>query len=214
MRKLLSLSLILSSTTLLPAAEPEEVVVLGALDAVTESAELNTGLDVMEFLTSAYSGHGYYETGGWDDDDASLPINPNLSLPSWTNRLFMRPVEGKVTSYFGYRPKFGRVHKGVDIVLCKGDTVRAALPGTVEKVGYDKGGYGHYVIIRHDNNVETRYGHLQKPLVKAGQEVTAGETVALGGSSGNSTAPHLHFETRYMGTPVNPIALLRQPARK
>ena len=89
--------------------------------------------------------------------------------------------------------------------MAVGDTVRAALGGTVDRVDYQPGGYGHYVTISHDGGLETRYAHLSRPLVVPGQYVMAGEPVALSGNSGNSTGPHLHFETRRMGIPFNPL---------
>lgn len=209
MKKVLSLALTISIASLLPAEnqKPEEAVVLGALDTVVKSEEYASGADVMDFVTSAYGGHGYYETGGWDDPCPALSAYQSTLPPAWMRNEFVRPIHGKITSAYGYRQKYGRMHYGIDLALDTGDTIKAALPGVVDRVGYDMRGYGHYVIIKHDGHVETRYGHLQKPLARVGQRVEAAEPVALGGDSGNSTGPHLHFEIRHMGTPVNPISL-------
>ena len=117
------------------------------------------------------------------------------------------PVPGPVTSNYGYRPKFGRMHKGVDLRLKSNDTVVAAFDGKVRVVNYEGKGYGNYVIIRHPNGLETVYGHLNKHLVKENQVVKAGEPIGLGGSTGRSTGPHLHFETRFMGYAINPAAI-------
>lgn len=117
------------------------------------------------------------------------------------------PVPGKVTSNYGYRPRFGRMHKGVDLALKSNDTVRAAFDGKVRLTNYEAKGYGNYVIIRHPNGLETVYGHLNKHLVKDNQVVKAGDPIGLGGSTGRSTGPHLHFETRYMGYAINPAAI-------
>lgn len=120
---------------------------------------------------------------------------------------YVMPVMGHVTSNYGYRPKFGRVHKGVDLKLNNNDTVVAAFEGKVRVVNYEAKGYGNYVIIRHPNGLETVYGHLNRQLVKEEQYVKAGQPIGLGGSTGRSTGPHLHFETRFMGYPINPAAI-------
>lgn len=120
---------------------------------------------------------------------------------------YVMPVPGQVTSNYGYRPKFGRYHKGVDLKLNSNDTVVAAFEGKVRVVNYEAKGYGNYVIIRHPNGLETVYGHLNKQLVKENQVVKAGQPIGLGGSTGRSTGPHLHFETRFMGYAINPSAI-------
>lgn len=117
------------------------------------------------------------------------------------------PVPGFITSNYGYRPKFGRTHKGVDLHIRNNDTIYAAFDGKVRLTSYDKRGYGYYIIIRHPNGLETVYGHLNKHLVKEDQVVRAGDPIALGGSTGRSTGPHLHFETRFMGYAINPCAI-------
>ena len=117
---------------------------------------------------------------------------------------FCMPVPGYLTSPYGWRPRFGRQHKGVDLKLRVGDTVRAAFEGKIRLTNYEAKGYGNYVIMRHSNGLETVYGHLSKFLVKEGQSVKVGDPIALGGNTGRSTGPHLHFETRYMGYPINP----------
>lgn len=120
---------------------------------------------------------------------------------------FVRPVPGRVTSSFGYRAAFGRNHSGIDLHLRTGDTVRAAMSGVVDKVSFEAGGYGNYVVLSHPDGIETRYAHLLRSLVTPGEYVAAGEAIALGGNTGNSTGPHLHFETRMMGAAVNPATL-------
>lgn len=120
---------------------------------------------------------------------------------------YVMPVPGHVTSNYGYRAKFRRTHKGIDLKLNSNDTVVAAFDGKVRVVNYEAKGYGYYVIIRHPNGLETVYGHLNKQLVKEDQVVRAGEAIGLGGSTGRSTGPHLHFETRFMGYPINPAAI-------
>lgn len=124
---------------------------------------------------------------------------------------YSMPVPGYITSPYGYRKRFRRQHKGVDLKLHIGDTVRAAFSGKVRLTRYERKGYGYYVIIRHHNGLETVYGHLSKFLVKPNQDVKVGEPIALGGNTGRSTGPHLHFETRYMGYPINPMAIFDFP---
>ena len=88
------------------------------------------------------------------------------------------------------------------------DTIRAAFDGKVRVERYEARGYGYYIVIRHHNGLETIYGHLSKFLVKVNQYVKAGEPIALGGNSGRSSGPHLHFETRFLGHPLNPSELI------
>ena len=104
--------------------------------------------------------------------------------------------------------KFKRMHKGVDIGIRMNDTIYAAFDGKVRLTNYEARGYGNYVIMRHSNGLETVYGHLNKFLVKQDQTVRAGQPIALGGSTGRSTGPHLHFETRYKAYAFNPQAIV------
>ncbi len=115
---------------------------------------------------------------------------------------FCLPVHGKLWSIF----KKG--HNGLDINLQTGDTVRAAFDGKVRYAQYNKGGFGNLVIIRHFNGLETYYAHLSKLLVKPNEPVKAGEVIGLGGSTGRSRGPHLHFEVRYKDKPLDPFAFI------
>lgn len=123
------------------------------------------------------------------------------------------PVRGPVTSPFGGRPDplsgEGEFHTGVDISAPKGTPVHAAADGVVTSAGWCSG-YGKLVIVDHGNGVETYYAHLSQILVLAGEEVRAGEVIALSGSTGRVTAPNLHYEVRIHGTPVNPWPYLHQ----
>ncbi len=121
-------------------------------------------------------------------------------------RGFCMPTSSRaITSNFGYR--WGRQHKGIDIKVYTGDTIRAAFAGKVRVVKYDAGGYGYYVVIRHQNGLETIYGHLSRQLVKENQIVKAGDVIGLGGNTGRSTGSHLHFETRICGVAINPALM-------
>ena len=141
----------------------------------------------------------------WDNRYAhratELPDHYRIDL-----RHFSMPTTSRViTSNFGSR--WGRQHKGLDIKVYIGDTIRAAFSGKVRIVRYEGGGYGKYIVIRHNNGLETIYGHLSKQLVEENQEVRAGEVIGLGGNTGRSTGSHLHFETRLCGVALNPALM-------
>lgn len=106
------------------------------------------------------------------------------------------------TSKFGMRGY--RWHYGIDLKLDVGDTIRAAFDGIVRIKSYDPRGYGYYVMLRHYNGLETLYAHMSEQKVEVGQIVKAGELIGLGGSTGRSSGPHLHFEVRYQGNAINP----------
>lgn len=152
--------------------------------------------------------HDIY-TEGWE----SGVVNPykNSEIPA-TKQLNVKggvmPTKWNVVnSHYGYRPRFGRTHKGVDLKANVGDTVYAAYDGKVRLTKFERGGYGFYVIVRHENGLETVYGHLSRFLCKPDQYVKAGTPIALSGNTGRSTGPHLHFETRFMGYAINPEAI-------
>ena len=118
------------------------------------------------------------------------------------------PYQGAVHPRGKYGPRRRRQHQGVDLPLKMGDPIYAAFCGRVRISQYNKGGYGNLVIIRHDNGLETYYGHLSERLVEPDQWVEAGQIIGLGGSTGRSTGPHLHFETRYYGQSFDPERLI------
>lgn len=130
----------------------------------------------------------------------NIPDNFKIDL-----RGFSMPTPSRrITSHFGYRASFGRQHKGLDIKVYTGDTIYAAFSGKVRVVRYEAGGYGNYIVIRHNNGLETIYGHLSKQLVRENENVRSGEPIGLGGSTGRSTGSHLHFEVRFLGEAINP----------
>ena len=132
-----------------------------------------------------------------------LPDSVQLVLVDSLHR-YCIPHPGQVTSRYKYRWK--RAHKGIDIGLRVGDAVYAAFDGIVRAALPINltGGYGNVLVIRHPNGLETYYGHLSRFIVKSGDLVKAGELIGYGGSTGRSTGPHLHFETRYMGQAFDP----------
>jgi murein DD-endopeptidase MepM/ murein hydrolase activator NlpD len=116
-----------------------------------------------------------------------------------------KPSRGAITSYFGKR--WGRMHYGVDIAANMGTPINAAMDGTVQVAGWESG-YGNVIKINHSNGTQTIYGHCSKLFVKSGQNVKKGQKIGAVGSTGNSTGPHLHFEVRVKGKPVNPISYI------
>lgn len=135
-----------------------------------------------------------------------IPID---SLPDSVKidcRHFSVPVPGYITSDFG--PRRYRYHYGTDLKVNVGDTVVAAFSGRIRIIDYEARGYGHYVVIRHENGLESVYAHLSKVLVKLDQNVKSGEIIGLAGNTGRSTGPHLHFETRYLGNAINPASII------
>lgn len=151
----------------------------------------------MDIYTEGWNSRLVNAYAGMDIPDSKVIDVSNFHMPS----------PGYITSPYGYRKKFKRQHKGVDLKLQIGDTVRAAFDGRVRLTNYEKKGYGYYVILRHTNGLETVYGHLSKFLVKDGDYIKAGDPIALGGNTGRSFGAHLHFETRFMGYPINPCAI-------
>ena len=143
----------------------------------------------------------------WDNElthynGSFLPDETTVDL-----RGFCMPTPSRViTSNFGAR--WGRQHKGLDIKVYIGDTIRAAFSGKVRIVKYEPKGYGKYVVIRHYNGLETYYGHMSKQLVRENEEVKAGDPIGLGGNTGRSTGSHLHFETRLCGVALNPALMV------
>lgn len=117
----------------------------------------------------------------------------------------------RVTSPFGWRtgPDGAReFHAGLDLSASRREAVRAAAPGVVERVAEIPGGYGRYLVIRHDGGLETLYAHTERVLVAEGARVRRGQRVALAGRTGNATATHLHFEVRLDGEAVDPAPYL------
>ena len=184
-------------------------------DLLAKQKRINEQIKLEETQQYAQDLYGEVEpeidiyTEGWESGlvnpykESDVPATKKLDV-----RNYVMPVKSNfVTSNYGYRPRFGRMHKGIDLRAAIGDTVRAAFSGKVRLTKYERGGYGFYVIVRHDNGLETVYGHLSRFLVKPEQVVKAGQPIALSGNTGGSTGPHLHFETRFMGYAINPEAI-------
>ncbi len=183
-------------------------------DLLARQAPIDTKMKAVDSvaLHRLIETESYYEAPAadlyddWDNTHAhshatELPDTFRISLKD-----FCMPTDSRVlTSNFGSR--WGRQHKGLDIKVYIGDTIRAAFDGRVRVVRYEGRGYGKYVVIRHDNGLETYYAHLSKQLVSEDQDVRAGDPIGLGGNTGRSTGSHLHFETRLCGIALNPALM-------
>jgi len=118
---------------------------------------------------------------------------------------FVFPAPGHMTSPFG--PRWGRMHSGLDLDLETGDEVSAAFEGMVRISQYHSS-YGNVVVIRHANGLETLYAHMSRRSVAPGDYVQAGDVIGLGGNTGRSYGSHLHFEIRYLGSPIDPSVVV------
>ena len=143
-----------------------------------------------------------------DEEIISNPVNEVVAIGTKAKPKtaptgkFIRPYYGVVTSRYGSR--WGRNHNGIDYGGRVGDPVKAADGGTVSFAGWDNGGYGKLIKINHGNGKVTYYAHLNSINVSVGQKVAQGQLIGKVGNTGRSTGPHLHFEIRINGKPVNP----------
>jgi murein DD-endopeptidase MepM/ murein hydrolase activator NlpD len=158
---------------------------------LTSSIEFSQTWDNQKCFTSSKS-----------SDPTKLVDTLWLNVNSQEHLKFAMPVPGVKTSPFG--PRWGRNHNGVDLNLNVGDTVVSAWAGKVRYAKFNEGGFGNLVIVRHYNGLETYYAHLSKLLVQPNDEVSAGDVIGLGGNTGHSFGPHLHFEVRFFDAPINP----------
>lgn len=209
------LSLGLWAAMLVPAFGQDDP---GAMGGAVDSAsyeETGEGLIVDEAaaeawtaVDSAFHFPAYAAYGDWNTDQI-FPRRPvtadtvELRL-AWEPCDHHMPICGRITSRFG--PRHGRHHYGTDLKLQTGDPVMSAFAGKVRISRYHRE-FGHVVVVRHPNGLETLYAHLSKRLAEVGDEVEAGDVLGLGGSTGRSTGSHLHFETRYLGHPIDPELL-------
>ncbi|MBO7293836.1 MAG: peptidoglycan DD-metalloendopeptidase family protein [Bacteroidaceae bacterium] len=175
-------------------------VQLRAVDSIAmlKMFEIERGFDV---ITDIYK--------SWDTSNthcysrADIPDSLKIDLRGFS----MPTTSRRVTSNFGYRPRFRRMHKGIDVKVLTGDTIYAAFDGVVRIVRFERKGYGHYVVLRHENGLETYYAHLSKTFCNVDEVVKSGQPIGLGGNTGRSFGSHLHFETRVMGEAINPAFL-------
>ena len=197
--KTIAITVVLSSSTL-PMAGQDLIAKMAPVDRKVKALDTLALNTIKERENMESPSADLYQD--WDNRFAhkasELPETYKIDL-----RGYHMPTSSRViTSQFG--PRWGRQHKGLDIKVYTGDTIRAAFTGKVRIVRYEAKGYGNYVVIRHNNGLETIYGHLSKHLVRENQVVRAGEPIGLGGNTGRSTGSHLHFETRLCGVALNP----------
>ncbi|MDF9829877.1 peptidoglycan DD-metalloendopeptidase family protein [Parabacteroides sp. PF5-6] len=121
---------------------------------------------------------------------------------------FVLPIDSEIKVTSKYGPRRRRMHRGIDLKVYTGDTIRAAFDGKIRIRSFERRGYGNYVVIRHPNGLETIYGHLSKFLVNENDIIRAGQPIGLGGNTGRSTGSHLHFETRFLGQAINPAEII------
>ncbi len=198
-----------AQTYRLPGQHAEQTHnLLAAQENINHTISVNPTIDYLNYSEEEEPEEDIYETG-WGSNFVNCYSNVNVPQTVLIKGLdkFAMPCPGYITSPYGYRKRFKRQHKGVDLKINIGDTIYAAFDGRVRLTKYEAKGYGYYVVVRHTNDLETVYGHLSRFLVKPDQYVKAGDPIALGGNTGRSTGPHLHFETRYMGYAINPMAI-------
>lgn len=196
-------------TSIPPVIESQPIVIIPweeeDVDEIIDNNLIDTldfGIGGDEYLIPAadiYSTWSNFDVNPYKQDPIvdTLPIN--LMGFSFPLTQFYR-----VNSEFGQRRR--RYHYGIDLKVNVGDTVVSSLGGMV-RIAQSKNrktGYGYYVVVRHFNGLETFYAHLDKVLVEPNQMVTSGEIIGLAGNTGRSTGPHLHYEVRYQGRPINP----------
>ncbi|MBX3113409.1 MAG: peptidoglycan DD-metalloendopeptidase family protein [Fimbriimonadaceae bacterium] len=178
----------------LQAARAKKKQLFAALKA--EENELEVRLEEME-----------RESNKLEAQIAAIQARTSGSTPIYNGK-FIRPVNGRMSSGFGSRvhPITGKrkTHTGIDIAASSGTPIKAAGSGKVITASYING-YGNTIVIDHGGGISTLYGHCSRLYAKVGQSVKTGERIAAVGSTGFSTGPHLHFEVRVNGKPVNPI---------
>lgn len=228
MKKFLLLTFAVLSATVVTKAQPKDTLAIKPIKALNAASVIDTlatadkNLSVVLFNDNTWR---YVQTANieadstvfskyWDQNNifpyynvplSSIPKTAPIQLVD-SLRAYRYPYKGHITSRYGIRN--GRRHTGIDIALKTGDTICATFNGKVRYSKATNNGYGSLVVIRHDNGIETFHAHLSKRLVEAGERVVAGQPIALGGSSGRSSGPHLHYECRYMGQAFDPERII------
>jgi len=192
-----------------PESDDEIELLLEADDTKPKDAAANEAVDLLWdvndslFLIPGYDLYCHWNTDALFNNTGTHPFMHDtlrlyLSRDDHDHEL---PCKGPITS--GYGPRKGRMHRGVDIDLATGDPVVCSFPGMVRISRYSKS-FGHVVVIRHYNGLETVYAHMSKRKVTTGQLLQAGDTLGLGGNTGRSFGSHLHFEVRFLDQPIDP----------
>jgi murein DD-endopeptidase MepM/ murein hydrolase activator NlpD len=190
-----------ATSTRRAAATEAQQLVSEQQTELAKSKKLLRRLTRMQSRYAAQYEQNTGEAGSLEDSPFAEAIYGNIE---WEGQ-FRWPVNAPVTSPMG--PRWGRMHEGIDLGASTGTVVRASASGVVSFAG-ENGGYGLLVVVRHGDGYETRYGHNSKLEVKAGDEVKTGKMLARSGNTGHSSGPHVHFEIRLDGNPLNPLDLL------
>ena len=176
---------------------------LSTINSIALISELNKE-------TVLYPADEYY--GSWENEYVDpTRSGGNIALPDSCEidcASFVYPLARFTSITSRYGPRRRRMHKGIDLDVRTGDTIRSVFSGRIRIVAFDRRGYGKYIVIRHPNGLETVYGHLSKQIIKENDYVKAGTVIGLGGNTGRSTGSHLHFETRFLGQPINPAEII------
>lgn len=168
-----------------------------SLSCNDSSAIIIPGFDTTQVpAANLYKSWNHFFVNPYDTSLTKKPDTTNIDLKG-----YFHPKNNYLTSDFGFRRY--RQHYGVDIKVQTGDTIYASFDGMIRICKYSRS-FGNYVVIRHYNGLETVYAHLTRSLVSLNEVVKAGEPIGLGGSTGHSTGPHLHFEVRFLGQCINP----------
>ena len=189
---------------------PVRIMNVQPMDQVLMPAHLNPGLAIDLNNPASYLYPEWSNEYVHKFENVVLPDTVVISMKGYC----MPTDSTRITDKYGYRPRRARAHLGLDVKVKIGDTIRAAFDGKVHISRYERRGYGHYLVIRHPNGLETVYGHLSKKLVNENDIVHAGDPIALGGNTGRSTGSHLHFETRILGNAINPALMFDFPNQK
>ncbi len=184
---------LVASRDALTAAQHDKQATLASIQS--DRSDVLAEIDDLEAQSAALAAQ--IRAAQEQDSSSVAPVSGSGQL-SW-------PVSGPVTSGFGVR--WGRMHEGIDIAVGQGTPVHAAAAGTVIYAGW-MDGYGNLVVVDHGNGLSTAYGHNSTLASSVGQAVTAGQVIAYSGSTGHSTGPHVHFEVRVNGSPVDPLGYL------
>lgn len=201
--------------------EEAMLVSVEPLDEMFRAAGMNPD-NLIDQVRRGYSGTGgpltpiQFSTRGGDPDPDALRANAILTSMDRINLYriaaekapFSIPVKANFRYTSGFGPRWGRLHAGTDFAGPIGTPIYATADGVVTHAGWSSG-YGRLIKIRHDFGIETRYAHLNAMDVRVGQRVSRGERIGAMGNSGRSTGPHLHYEVRVNGTPVNPMTYIR-----
>ena len=201
--------------------EEAMLVSVEPLDEMFRAAGMNPD-NLIDQVRRGYSGTGgpltpiQFSTRGGDPDPDALRANGILTSMDRINLYriaaekapFSIPVKSNFRYTSGFGPRWGRLHAGTDFAGPIGTPIYSTADGVVTHAGWSSG-YGRLIKIRHDFGIETRYAHLNTMDVRVGQRVSRGERIGAMGNSGRSTGPHLHYEVRVNGNPVNPMTYIR-----